>query len=222
MTLWTAKQFSMRTLAHCVRSSSRGTNSNSTSIASTTTRLIISAPGNQSSRFSTFRHGGGNDEDDDNSGRKKTALVVGSSGCLGRTVCRHLASKLGMNVIGADVVELPDDTDSTLDGFVQVPKHASLADITTHLVQGVSAAMMGGDDDDVQLDAIIVASGGWQGDPPVPKAGATQEEVLKGAEEYAQTVEKMMSMNLYPVVASGYLAQRFMAEQGKWLSRRLR
>lgn len=119
-----------------------------------------------------------------------------------------------MNVLGADVVELPNDTDSTLDGFVQVPKHASLSDITTHLVQGVSALM--GDDDDLQLDVIIVASGGFEGDPPVPKPGATQEEVVKGAQAYAQTMDKMMSMNLYPVIASGYLAQRFMAEQGKW------
>lgn len=117
-----------------------------------------------------------------------------------------------MNVLGADVVELPDDTDSTLDGFVQIPKHASLADITTHLVEGVSAH-------DVQLDAIIVASGGWQGDPPVPEPGATQEDVMKGVQAYAQTVENMMSMNLYPVVASGYLAQRFMAEEGKWYCR---
>ena len=114
-----------------------------------------------------------------------------------------------MNVLGADVVQLPDGTDSSLDGFVQVPKHASLADITTHLVQGVSAH-------DVQLDAIIVASGGFQGDPPVPEPGATQDQVMKGAQEYAQTIENMMSMNLYPVMASGYLAQRFMAEEGKW------
>jgi hypothetical protein len=117
-----------------------------------------------------------------------------------------------MHVLGADVVELPNDTDSTLDGFVQVPKNASLSDITTHMVQGVSAAM---GDDDAQLDAIIVASGGWQGDPPVPKTGATEEEVLKGAQEYAQTIDRMISMNMYPVLASGYLAQRFMAEEGK-------
>ena len=152
-------------------------------------------------------------DDEDNSSRKKTALVLGSFGCLGRAVVRHLALQLNMQVLGADVVELPNDTDTILDGFISVPnlkKNPALADITSALVEGVSNNLGDGD----QIDVIVCASGGWQGDPEMPKPDATDAEVIAGARAYGETIDKMISMNLYPVLAAGYVAHRFMAPEG--------
>jgi hypothetical protein len=119
-----------------------------------------------------------------------------------------------MQVLGVDVVDLPDDTDTTLDAFISIPtwnQHPSLGDVTAALVRGVSEALGDGE----EIDAIIVASGGWQGDPALPKPGASEDEFMDGAKEYGETIDKMLGMNLYPVLAAGYAANRFMAEEGK-------
>ena len=158
----------------------------------------------------------GYSDNDDEPPRKKNVLVLGSSGCLGRTVCRHLATELDAQVFGADVVELPNDTETMLEGFIPVPNlknHPRLSDITLSLVEGVAQSLA----EEEQLDAIICASGGWQGDPEVPHPGADYQEILAGATAYGETIDQMISMNLYPVVAAGYVAHRFMGEEGKKL-----
>lgn len=154
------------------------------------------------------------DGDDSNDGRQKVALVLGSSGALGKAVTTHLDRNLGMQVLGADIVKLPDDEPgSPLDAFIELPKlqsPASLGDLTVSLVQGISDVL----DDGEEIDAIICASGGWMGDPPLPKSDATEEDFLRGAREYGETMHKMLDMNLYPVLAAGYAANRFMADEG--------
>ena len=169
---------------------------------------------------STYRYGG--DEDDEES--QRIALVLGSSGCLGRSVTKHLVTKLDMKVIGVDVVDLPrkedgeESSDTTTpfhDSFIEMPTfdtnhHPGVAGVTKALVEGLKNTLA----DHEEIDAIICASGGWQGDPPFPKPDITDEEFMESAIQYGQTVDTMMEMNLYPVLAAGYAAHRFMADEG--------
>lgn len=144
----------------------------------------------------------------------KTALVLGSSGCLGRAVCQHLSNNLNLQVLGADVAELPNDTDSMLNGFISIPKlrgSQPLAEMTTSLVQGVFDVLEKGE----EIDVIVCASGGWQGDPDPPSKDDGEAAFIASATDYGQTIDRMISMNLYPVLAAGYLTQRFMAKEGE-------
>ena len=93
---------------------------------------------------------------------KKTALVVGSSGCLGSTVAKYLSREEHMNVIGADVVS-PDADDSTLHDFVLLSPNSTLRELTENLAEGVEEGLSG-----ESLSAIVVASGAWQMDPTPP------------------------------------------------------
>lgn len=178
----------------------------SRSIASISTFSIKSLSVAQCRRFASYY-----DEDEEGDSRRKTALVLGSSGCLGRTITKHLASKLDMQVIGVDVVNNPDE--KALSAFVSMPaweQHPGVGDVTEALVRGVSDAIGQGE----EIDAIICASGGWQGDPAPPAPSASDEECFDGAKNYGQAIDKMLEMNLYPVLAAGYAANRFMAEEG--------
>jgi NAD(P)-dependent dehydrogenase (short-subunit alcohol dehydrogenase family) len=163
----------------------------------------------QCRRFSSY------DDDGYNSSEEtKTALVLGSSGAVGRTVTQHLSKNLGMHVIGADIVDLPHDQDNSLDTFISIPtwdQHSGVGDMTEALVRSLCDVM----EDGKEFDAIICASGGWQGDPPLPKADASDEDFISGARAYGETIDRMMGMNLSPVLAAGYAANRFMAEEGK-------
>lgn len=54
------------------------------------------------------------------------------------------------------------------------------------------------------------------GDPqPRPAERLTGEEIRQGAQEYGETIDKMMNMNFTPVVAAGYTAQCLMGPNGK-------
>ena len=169
----------------------------------------------------------------------KIALVVGSSGALGSFVAHHLSHSLGMKVIGADVEELPNDFNEIweLDGFVKCPAAAAAAaaatiDSTTgadltrlsvELTRGVDYCLreLGNemDQEDLGLDAIVCANGGWKGDPPflpndiVNETLDLKEEDLhrmeKGAVEFASTITDMMQRNLDPVLAASYVAQHY-------------
>lgn len=68
-----------------------------------------------------------------------------------------------------------------------------------------------------KLDAIVVASGGWNGDVEDDdlKRGEEEEEFVK---ESADVMEKMLRMNYYPVVAGSLVGQRFMDGNGEDLS----
>jgi NAD(P)-dependent dehydrogenase (short-subunit alcohol dehydrogenase family) len=174
------------------------------------THNTLARKNTQCHRFSTFY-----EDDEDITSRRKIALVLGSSGCLGRTVTRHLANQLDMQVLGADVVDLPDDTDTTLDAFISIPtwkQHPGLGELTGALVRGISDVLGEGE----EIDVIICASGGFQGDPPLPKPDAEEEDFMRGAKEYGETIDNMLEMNLYPVLAAGYAANRFMADQGMY------
>lgn len=156
--------------------------------------------------------------DDDSEGpHQKVALVLGSSGALGSAVVRHLGKDLDMRVVGADVVGLPEGSSSYLDAFIELPtfsQPAAIADVTAALIGGLSEVL----DEEGGIDAIICASGGWMGDPPLPKPDATDEDFMKGVQEYGDTINKMLEMNLYPVLAAGYAANRFMTDEGLFVA----
>ena len=141
--------------------------------------------------FSTTRDdNSNNNEDDDYSndynkntkGRPKTALVVGSSGSLGRTLIKHLSMDLGVRVIGADVVEPRTNDEVYLKGgFVELPTTiqtsetttgpAGLPDLTMALTDGLYQLLEGGNEgtQKEKLDAVICVAGAWEGDPdPLP------------------------------------------------------
>lgn len=160
-----------------------------------------------SSRFS-LRSFSSQDNDEAASSSQKTALVLGSSGALGSSTARYLSKDLNVNVIGADVTELPNDFtgDWELDGFVNLPMNASLTNLTTRLVRGVHFLLHG----QAKLDAIIVASGGWEGDPEENVPRLEEKLVEQGAVEYVQSIERMRLKNLDPVIAASYIARHYM------------
>jgi len=160
------------------------------------------------------------------SSRQKKALVLGSSGALGSAVSRHLSQNLNMKVLGADVAEeLPTElTDEwNLDGFIRLKENADLPELTTDLINGVHNYLQEIDTDGLDprtgndlsgLDCIVVASGGWEGDPPlVPrdKQSMLPDEqgafLTEAAQSYTESVMRMRKMNLDPVIAAGFVAQ---------------
>jgi dihydropteridine reductase len=165
------------------------------------------------------------DEEDDEGaqhGRPTKALVLGSSGALGSHVARHLSMELKMQVLGADVMEIPHELtgDWELDGFCALQKDASLSELTRALVHGVHSFVA---QDGKGLDVIICASGGWKPDPEPPKTpnvaknyhnnyknGLGEDAILQHATAYTETVSSMMHMNLDPVIASSFLAHHYM------------
>lgn len=160
-------------------------------------------------RFSSYEGDGYHSSEE-----QKTALVLGCSGALGRTLTRHLSKNLDMHVIGVDVVDLPSGQDSYLDTFISIPAGNRLTGVggaTEALVSSLCDVMDGGE----EIDVIVCASGGWEGDPAVPGAASGEDDFIAGAKAYGETIDKMMEMNLAPVLAAGYAANRFMADAGK-------
>ena len=171
--------------------------------------------------------------------RPKTALVMGSSGSLGRCLAKHLSKDLDVRVIGADVVEPRKKDESYLSGgFVELPtiptsetttEPASLPDLTMALVDGLHQLLDGDASNDQELDAVICVAGAWEGDPaPLPPLtlndndGADNDEdtsrrmwLAEGANAYAKNIEGMMGKNLYPVLAAGYACQHYMTAGSK-------
>jgi len=122
-----------------------------------------------------------------------------------------------MRLIGADVLSMPENSRTTtnLDSFIRLPTYdhpAALADVTASMVQGLSEVLNDGEE---ELDAIICANGGWMGDPKLPSPNDGDEEFMAGVQEYGNAINRMLEMNLFPVLAAGYAANRFMADDGK-------
>jgi len=141
--------------------------------------------------------------------QEPTVLVMGSSGALGSVVAKHLGNNVGMRVIGADIIDKPGGGWHP-DAFVTLPYDGELSDLTTRLTKGVGRVL----GEDGEINCIVCASGGWEGDPKLPMPDASEEDIEAGAIHYSNTVENMIRMNLNPVVAAGYVADRYMSEEG--------
>ena len=158
--------------------------------------------------------------------RPKTALVVGSSGSLGRTLTKHLSKTLGVTIIGADVAEPKKQDEQYLKGgFVELPTFesgpAGLQDLTMAMTDGLYQLLeQDTQSNPTKLDAVICVAGAWEGDPPAlplndnDDSESKRMQILEGAHAYAQTIDNMMGKNLYPVLAAGYASQHYM-ESGR-------
>ncbi len=171
--------------------------------------------------LSSYHH---NDDDEDEDGSPRTALVVGSSGSLGRTLCRYLSKELKVQVVGADVVppHADDEANFSAGGFIPLPLPPaasddedtlpgtpSLSELTVALVDGLSQVLVG----DQELNAIVSVAGAWEGDPPLPPSHADDMDKVEGARQYAMTIDRMLGMNLYPLLAAGYASHHFMTDR---------
>jgi hypothetical protein len=167
----------------------------STSTTTTTNSLWFSTKSTASSRTPVQFYKGDDSGFDTASGRHRpTVLVVGSSGSLGRILSTYLSVDMNMNVIGADVVAPPprsndDQQQHQLHSFIEMPSTSnpniepptSLADTTAALVDGL-AQILDGD----ELSAIVCVAGGWEGDPTLPNADSTVEQLLDGARQVSK------------------------------------
>ena len=175
----------------------------------------------------------------------KTALILGSSGCLGSALVSHLSSRSkstsqrsDITVIGADCVEPSSEQldNHLLDAFIPLPHpstNPTLAETTRELCLGLKELddLSGspgrwydgssGPDSGLTLDAIICASGGWEGDPPSasgkvddPTDSWMEKLIEADADAHGDGVERMLRMNLYPVLAAGRAMDLYMGGQG--------
>lgn len=171
----------------------------------------------------------------------KTALILGSSGCLGSALVSHLSrSTPAITVIGADCVQPPSNQldDDLLDAFIPLPHpstNPSLAKMSRELCLGLKELDDisgspgrwydgdGGADSGLSLDAIICASGGWEGDPPSASGKVDDptdcwetKMIEADAEAHGDGTERMLRMNLYPVLSAGRAMDLYMGGQGGW------
>jgi dihydropteridine reductase len=160
-----------------------------------------------------------------------TALVVGSSGALGSAVTRYLSRQLGMQVIGADLVEAPADLSGgwELDAFLPLPstmpitsspddsssssssitdnnQAATLTVLSVALYQGVAQVLE--EMDSPGLSVIVCAAGGWQGDPPGDGAALTANaDATQDVQAAAAVLQTMLDVNLLPALATALTVQ---------------
>jgi dihydropteridine reductase len=160
--------------------------------------------------------------------KKKNALVMGSSGALGSVVAQYFMQHLGMDVLGADVApELPSEwTNDTWELTQFCPLNATegtVTALTQSLLQGVHQFVHESDESDPPtkrwLDVIVVASGGWEMDPPLV---SLQKEnppnlnaILEHASNYLQTMERMRQKNFDPVLAASVVAQNYLNHRNR-------
>lgn len=130
------------------------------------------------------------------------ALVVGSSGTLGRAVVQHLRHQQKMTVLEADIVHNEGSTSS--EHFCDLSSSSNLPELTVNLTKAVNRFV-----GDEKLDVVVCAAGGWAGNPPVALMDSLTLE--QQAQEYAETVDHMRQVNLDPVIATSFLLSQFMA-----------
>ena len=147
---------------------------------------------------------------------QRTVLVLGSSGALGSSLTHHFTRNLGMNVVGADVMELPSDLQGSgfeLAGFIGLDPNADLTKLTVDLVDGADHCL-NEIEQGCKFDAIVCANGGWMGDPPAvvpdPLEDDWRQHLREGATDYANTITHIIDVNLNPVLAAQYIAQHYM------------
>ncbi|KAL7468181.1 hypothetical protein ACHAXS_008434 [Conticribra weissflogii] len=170
----------------------------------------------------------------------KKVLLLGSSGALGRALTKHLSASLGCHVLGADVANNAHHVlgeKGGLSGYVALPKEGSMADLSVVLFRGVKTHLRDLVDAKKKkkdigegtggFDAIVCASGGWEGDvdfdvllEDLEEKEASEEGGVHwdAEEEYvkqsAKVVDRMMKMNFCPVVAGSLIGEHFLSPGG--------
>mmetsp|Transcript_19202 Transcript_19202/g.27933 ORF Transcript_19202/g.27933 Transcript_19202/m.27933 type:complete len:360 (-) Transcript_19202:375-1454(-) len=193
-------------------------------IQTTTTKRPPSSSYQQQNRhFSNFSFIDESSTKKQKTASNKTALILGSSGILGKTIVQHLSHDLQMTIIGADVIDPVKKKDiDALDAFIPLQHTSNATELTKSLSLGMRN-INDGKEKVVMVDAIICASGGWEGDPTssylpgrlLEEDGITPE---MAAEEWGKVLDKMLQMNLHPVLAAGNVASTHMANQGLFVA----
>ena len=140
----------------------------------------------------------------------KTALVVGSSGSLGSTIAHRLKKHHDCIVIGTDIHPPSQERVNSIDGFIQLPNGST--DERKISIDGLHHSLRDGlrnlyndNDDEIELDAIVIASGGFSMDQN------DQEENI------GEVYENMFQMNYFPVIAAGEIAKKYMTTTNQGL-----
>jgi dihydropteridine reductase len=153
----------------------------------------------------------------------KKALVVGSSGALGREIVHQLQTHHDMTVLQADVSAPPttissfssksssssshnkSPTSSSL--FCDLSQSSSnLSQLTVHLADAVGTFLDQGE----TLDVVVCAAGGWAGNPPMAN-NVNRDTIMAHAQAYGETMDHMRRVNLNPVLATGFLIPYYMS-----------
>jgi len=148
------------------------------------------------------------------------ALILGSSGTLGSAIASYLKRHHDFIIIGSDLHLPSKDRIECIDAFIQLEKvkdsrngskisstsnddEVVSFDITMNdLTQGLKNGMkdlVGNDDNLLELDAIICASGGFAMDDDDDDNNDNQS-----------VYENMMKMNFYPILAANEIAKEYM------------
>ena len=133
--------------------------------------------------------------------KQKTALVLGSSGSLGSTIASQLKSNHDCVVIGSDIHPPSKDRIGSIDAFIHLTSEQLSIDNVFQGLQDGLRNLYDNDDNNVELDAIIIASGGFAMDET--DDGDDNDTV-------GNTFDNMLQMNYYPVVAAGEIAKQYM------------
>ena len=193
--------------SRCVDIQSYRSSSHSRTTSSSSSSSNISNSRNRKGRYELYT-------DDVPRATYGNALVIGSSGVLGRVVQQFLREELHMNVLGADIISTsqppPDD-------FCQLPTDTSNVTAMTHtLLTSVHEFVTAKNPQRPYLDVIVVAAGGYEMNPPTMRksksvaGGAVDPALLQNATAYLQAMERMREQNFHPVVAAGIVAQHYM------------
>lgn len=151
-----------------------------------------------------------------NSRHSKNVLVLGSHGVLGQTLVTQFQNN-EYNVLTADVHSSDHPLSLEQRRYVGLPRRGSVADVSLLLYRGVARHLKEGGGNG-KLDAIVVASGGWEGDVEYDDVASNGNDSEAEDEEYikaaAGVVDNMMRMNYYPVVAGSLVGQSLMNPNG--------
>jgi len=142
----------------------------------------------------------------DSNSTQKTTLIIGSSGSLGSTIASHLKSHHNCTVIGSDIYPPSADRVKSIDAFIQLSNdNISIDTLIDGLNDGLHNVFNGieNNENDIELDAIICANGGFAMDYDVLNNNDNDSSCGK-------VYDNMFQMNYYPVVAGGEIAKRYM------------
>lgn len=161
---------------------------------------------------------------------QRTALILGSSGSLGSSIASQLKSNHDCIVIGSDIHPPSKERVDCIDAFIQLPSSGSgsssssssiTIDTLYHGLRDGLRNLYNDNDEDVQLDAIICANGGFamdddddeidnHGDDDKHDNNHDNNHDDKKQPNKGHVYESMLQMNYYPVIAAGEIAKSYM------------
>ena len=163
---------------------------------------------------------------------QRTALVLGSSGSLGSSIASHLKSNHDCIVIGSDIHPPSKDRIDSVDAFIQLPNglgtdndgnDSITIDSLYHGLRDGLLNLYSGDEENILLDAIICANGGFAMDDDNINEFEFDNIInehddnhdTKPTPNKGHVHETMLQMNYYPILAAGEIAKSYMSTKSK-------